>query len=146
MTMILLDTNVLMYAIGRDHPFRPPCRRLMDVIGAARIDAHVTDVVLVEFLHARARRTSRREAAERAADIAGAMASVLPVSDVARATAFTTFAGSRRLSSHDALIAAVALEYGAQLVTADDDFSDVPGLECIAPGGLAFEDLIGGRA
>ena len=54
--MIVLDTTVLVYAKGIDHPLRQPCRKLIDLIADGRIEATTTVEVIQEFVHVRARR------------------------------------------------------------------------------------------
>ncbi|MFV2064310.1 MAG: type II toxin-antitoxin system VapC family toxin, partial [Chloroflexota bacterium] len=61
--MILLDTTVLVYAVGVDHPLRAPAQWLLRAHGARDIEATTTAEVLQEFLHVRSRRRSRSEAA-----------------------------------------------------------------------------------
>lgn len=47
----LLDTNVFMYAAGREHPFREPCARVLEVV-RARPDSFLTDAeVFQEIIH-----------------------------------------------------------------------------------------------
>ena len=60
--MILLDTTVLSYAVGADHPLREPCRRLLRAHGNGHIEATTTIEVIQEFVHVRARRRSRPDA------------------------------------------------------------------------------------
>ena len=38
--MILLDTNVLVYALGKPHPLREPSRRLMEAVSDGSADGH----------------------------------------------------------------------------------------------------------
>ena len=61
--MIILDTTVLAYAVGEDHPLREPCRRLLAAHANGSIEATTTVEVLQEFTHVRARRRSRQDAA-----------------------------------------------------------------------------------
>ncbi len=59
--MILLDTSVLVYAVGGEHPLREPCRRVVNEIGAGRLAATTTVEVIQEFAHVRARRRGRTD-------------------------------------------------------------------------------------
>lgn len=61
--MIVLDTTVLVYAKGADHRFREPCRDLIAAVAADRIEATTTPEVIQEFVHIRARRRGRNDAA-----------------------------------------------------------------------------------
>ena len=59
--MILLDTTVLSYAVGEEHPLREPCRHLLRAHADGRIEAATTIEVIQEFVHVRARRRSRAD-------------------------------------------------------------------------------------
>ena len=62
--MIVVDTTVLVYAVGDGHLLSDPCRELVRRVGDARIRATTTVEVLQEFAHVRARRRGRADAAE----------------------------------------------------------------------------------
>jgi predicted nucleic acid-binding protein len=49
--MIVLDTVVLVYAKGAEHPRREPCRELVAAIAEERIEATTTGEVIQEFVH-----------------------------------------------------------------------------------------------
>lgn len=40
--MIVLDTTVLVYATGAEHPLRAPCRLLIDMIAQGKVEATTT--------------------------------------------------------------------------------------------------------
>lgn len=40
--MIVLDTTVLSYAVGTEHPLRAPCRRLLQAHGNGLVEAATT--------------------------------------------------------------------------------------------------------
>ena len=140
--MILLDTNVLIYASGGDHPLKAPCRAIMDGVSLSRLRACVTDSVLAEFLHARARRTSRLHAARLTADIIGIVDDVLSPDQQIRTRALDLFGRTQRLSSSDATIAATALHHDLTLVSADLDFGEVPGLRVITPESADMQSML----
>jgi hypothetical protein len=48
--MLLVDTNVLVYAANRDFPEHPPCRRLFERLRASAQPWYTTWSVLYEFL------------------------------------------------------------------------------------------------
>jgi len=56
--VILLDTPMLSYAVGAEHPLRDLCRPLLWAHGGGRIEAASTIEVVQEFVHVRARRSS----------------------------------------------------------------------------------------
>ena len=61
--MIVLDTTVLVYAVGAEHPLRDPSRELVGAIADGVIEATTTIEVVQEFVHVRARRRDRQDAA-----------------------------------------------------------------------------------
>ena len=75
--MILLDTTVLVYAKGQDHPLRDPCRELIAAVAEQRIEATTTVEVIQEFVHVRSRRTGRADAAALGRDYAELLAPLL---------------------------------------------------------------------
>jgi len=60
--MIVLDTTILVYAVGGEHPLRAPCRHMLAAHGEGRIEATTTIEVIQEFAHIRARRRTRSDA------------------------------------------------------------------------------------
>jgi uncharacterized protein len=66
--VIVIDTTVLAYGVGTDHPLREPSQQLIRAIAGGTILATTTIEVIQEFTHVRARRRSRKDAAELARD------------------------------------------------------------------------------
>lgn len=132
--MIVLDTTVLVYALGTDHALREPCRRLVEAVAAGEVEATTTVEVLQEFVHVRARRRSRADAAELGAAYADLLAPLLPVTAVDLLHGLRLYEQAARLGAFDAVLAAAALAAEAtMLVSADTAFADVPGLRHLAP-------------
>jgi predicted nucleic acid-binding protein len=78
--MIVLDTTVLVYAKGADHALRDPCRSLLVAIAAGEIQATTSVEAIQEFVHVRARRRSRIDAAALGRDYAQLLAPLLTIS------------------------------------------------------------------
>ncbi|MFZ4487601.1 MAG: type II toxin-antitoxin system VapC family toxin [Candidatus Nanopelagicales bacterium] len=79
--MLVLDTSVLVYATGADHPLREPAVRLLRDVVASRVSATTTPEVLQEYAQVRARRRDRADAfaqAERFAELLGPLTLVVP--------------------------------------------------------------------
>ncbi len=131
--MILLDTNVLLYATGGEHALRDPARELIGACARGVVDAYLTDIVIAEFVHARARRSDRPEAIGLALEMIAVATGVIAPDATTRERALRLYGSSPRLSVNDAIIAAVALGNRLRLVTADRDFDDVVGLEVARP-------------
>lgn len=67
---VVLDTNVLVYAIGGEHPLRDPARAVITEVTVGRIRATTTPQVIQEFAYVVARRRDRATAAEAAKNYA----------------------------------------------------------------------------
>jgi uncharacterized protein len=48
---IFVDTAVMMYAAGREHPLREPCRRLLEGVVAGSVTAATSVEVVQEIVH-----------------------------------------------------------------------------------------------
>lgn len=144
--MILLDTTVLVYAVGSDHPLREPCRRILSAHRDGRIEATTTVECVQEFAHVRARRRTRRDAVELARSYVEALRPLaIELDDLERGLAL--FERHPDLGAFDSVLAAVALGRGAEaLVTADRAFAAVPGLPVVDPLSTALDRLIAERA
>lgn len=133
--MILLDTAVLVYAIGDAHRFREPCREVFAAIAAGELVATTTVDVVQEFTHVRARRSGRSDAVGHARDFAGVLAPLLRPTEGDLDTALALYAKHERLGAFDALLAATALNsaHVTGLMSADRAFADVPSLGFVDP-------------
>jgi len=141
--MIVLDTTVLLYAKGADHPLRETCRRLIEAIRVGRVRATTTPEVVQEFVHVRARRRDRSEAVGLGHAYAGLLAPLTVVDEQVLRAGLEIFHDIPRLGAFDAVLAAAALAIDAQaLVTADVAFSDLGALLAVAPGTPAFDELL----
>ena len=81
--MIVLDTTVLVYATGSEHPLREPCRQLVDAIANGVLTATTTVEVIQEFTHVRVRRMGRADASLLAESFTDLLAPLLPVTESA---------------------------------------------------------------
>ncbi len=141
--MIVLDTTVLVYAKGAEHPFRDPCRRLIEAIAGGEVEATTTVEVIQEFVHVRARRRDRTDAAELGRDYAELLSPLLQVTADHLRRGLELFAGRDRLGAFDAVLAAAAIGTGASaLVSADDDFSGVPDLAYVRADAAGIASLV----
>jgi predicted nucleic acid-binding protein len=131
--MILLDTTVLVYAVGEEHPLRDPCRRLLAAHADGRIETTTTVEVIQEFAHIRARRRSRADAAELARRYSAAFSLLTPTPEELD-VGLGLFERHPALGAFDAVLAAVALARQCEaLVSADGAFASVPGLPWVDP-------------
>jgi hypothetical protein len=143
--MIVLDTTVLVYAKGSDHPLRDPCRRLIGAIAEGRLEATTTVEAIQEFVHVRARRRGRADAAALGRDYAALLSPLLSVmhDDLERGLAI--YGDSERLGAFDAVLTAAAKAADADaLVSADTDFAEVESLvNHVIPDEIGMDALLG---
>lgn len=145
MGLIVLDTSVLVYAVGSEHPLRQPCRQLIAAVDD-RLDPTTTVEVIQEFAHVRARRRTRADAATLARSFAVAFAPLLVPTSAELVEGLALFEECRGLDSFDAVLAATSLARGADaLVSADPAFSEVPGLTHLDPLSPDLARLLGDR-
>jgi len=131
--VIVLDTTVLVYAVGSEHPLRDPCRRLLTWHGEGRIEATTTVDVIQEFAHIRSRRRSRTDAVAVARNYAAAFSLIVTTPDDLE-HGLALFERHPALGAFDAVLAAVAIERDAEaLISADQAFASVPQLRWIDP-------------
>ena len=134
--MILLDTTVLLYAVGEDHVLRSACRRLLMAHLKGEVRATTTVEVLQEFTHVRARRRSREDAVALAREYAELLPPLLAADELDLRLGLELYGTQRRIGSFDAVLAAVALNRQLDLASADRAFGDVPGLRWLDPFSL----------
>lgn len=131
---VAFDTNVLLYAVGGDSPYREPCRRLVDMTAGGRLVAECSVELVQEYLHVRARRTGDRSLAVSEARGLLDLLVVHSVEPDDAARAVDLFHAHPRLDARDAVHAASCLARGVEaIVSADAAFDDVPGLRRLDP-------------
>jgi len=141
--VIVLDTTVLVYAKGAGHALRDPSRRLVAAVAEGSIEATTTVEVIQEFAHVRARRRDAAEAAGLAREYAELLAPLLLVTPEHLDRGLTMFERSGSLGAFDCVLAAVALDAGAQrLVSADRAFATVADLPHTFPDGVGVAELL----
>ena len=132
--MIVLDTTVLVYAKGAEHELRDPCRGLIAAIAAGDIEATTSVEVIQEFVHVRARRRDREDAASLGRDFAELLAPLLTISGAELKAGLALFEKVDRLGAFDAVLAASAMAIDASaFLSADRAFAAVPGLSHAVP-------------
>ncbi len=125
----MLDTTVLVYAKGADHPLRAPARMLIEAIAEQRIEATTTPEVIQEFVHVRARRRGREDAVQLGGDYAELLSPLISVETLHLERGLRIFTSPDAPGAFDSILAAVAIEASAGLVSADEAFGEVRGLD-----------------
>jgi predicted nucleic acid-binding protein len=141
--VILIDTTVLSYAVGEEHPLREPCRRLLWAHAEDLIDLTTTIEVIQEFVHVRARRRSRADSVTLGRHYMAAL-SLLVTRSEDLDLGLTLFEHHAALGAFDSVLAAVALNQRAEaLVSADRAFGEVPDLSWVDPATPELDHLTG---
>ena len=127
--MLLVDANVLVYAVGAQHPLRERALALLQAAAAGRLRLTTTALVVQEFIHVRSRRRGRADAVALAHEFVRLCDPLTVVEPMDVDGALELYLAYERLEAFDALLAATALRSRADgLVSADRAFADVPGL------------------
>lgn len=141
--MIVLDTTVLVYAVGVEHPFREPCRQLIAAIADGTVAGTTTVEVIQEFTHVRARRRGRADACDLARDYIELLTPLLVVEETDLREGLRLYEEGTGFGSFDAILAAAARASGAgALVSVDVAFSAIPGIRHVVPDDSGVQELL----
>ena len=141
--MIVLDTSVLVYAVGREHPLRRPAEAVVGAATEGRIRATTMIEVVQEFAHVRARHYGRRNAVALARNYATLLAPLLVTEPGDLEAGLRLFARHEGLGAFDALLAAVAKRVEpTAFVSSDRGFRGVRSLRYVELGSLELDELL----
>jgi len=141
--VIVLDTSILVYAVGGEHPLRQPSVRLIEAIRRGLLTATTTVEVVQEFAHVFGRRRDRRDAARLGRAWAALLSPLISTEHDDLDRGLALYEETSRLGAFDAVLASVAITRGAAaLVSADNAFGEVPGLRHIDPATPALDTLL----
>jgi uncharacterized protein len=130
----LYDTSIFVYALGREHPYREPCREIVRKAAAGDLQGEASIDLLQELMHQRMRRTGDRAGAAGAARNVAKLAWWHPVepNDVQRG--IDLYESHANIDPRDAVFAALAVNRGIEAILATDRaFDEIDGLERIDP-------------
>ena len=133
--MILLDTTILVYAVGDVHPLQEPCREVIERVGDGRLAATTTIEVIQEFVHVRARRRGRTDARRLGMSFADLLGPLVQPTVDDLGVGLDLFERQDSLGSFDAVLAAVVLHrpHLTGLMSTDRAFGDIEGLTHLDP-------------
>lgn len=142
--MIVLDTTVLVYAVGDDHELRDPARALIKAVEDGTVQTTTTIEAIQEFVHVRARRRGRTDAAVLGRAYATLFSPLLRPSEEDLVAGLRLFE-REALGAFDAVLAATAIAAGADaLVSADRSFVVVRDLRWVDLAGGELDSVLGG--
>ena len=140
--MILVDANVLVYAIDADSPHHPPARRWLEQALSGTTSVGFAWIVILAFLRLTTRSGILRNPLppERAMAYVDEWLAQPYVRAVSPGEGHWTIlrkllrdSGTAGNLTSDAHLAAVALELGASVCSTDADFERFPGVERVNP-------------
>lgn len=132
--MILVDSNILMYAAGADHPHKAPSVALLERIASGEVDGAVDAEVLREILHRYRALRRWQEGSELYALVRSIFTIVLPITAPVLDEARDLLERHPHLMARDALHAAVARrETGGEIYSFDQDFDAIEGISRRVP-------------
>jgi predicted nucleic acid-binding protein len=140
--LIVLDTTVLVYAVGDDHTLREPARSLVQAIEDGTAQATTSVEAIQEFVHVRARRRDRSDAAALGRAYATLLSPLLQPTEGDLEKGLRLVEREERLGPFDAVLAATAIAAKADaLVSADTAFDGIRGLRWVDLAGPDVELL-----
>jgi uncharacterized protein len=133
----LLDTNIVIYAVGRPHQNREVCQRLFQDIAAGSTDYAIDVELLQEVLYVYSSRGERGRALEIVDLLLQIFPDPLPISGIDVVLARNVMEQHPRLSPRDAIHLGVALNYRLEgIVTTDQDILELGMVIGFHPRGL----------
>jgi predicted nucleic acid-binding protein len=142
--VIVLDTTVLVYAKGDDHPLRRSCRQLIEAAIAGVLPVTTTPEVIQEFAHVRARRRGREDAVELAQAYADILAPLITIEEAHLRAGLLLYERHPDLGAFDSVLAATASLHGADaLVSADRGFGVLDFPRHVVPDEAGLKTLLG---
>jgi hypothetical protein len=132
--VILVDSNVFMYAAGAAHPYKMPSAQFLRRVAQGEIEASLDAEVLQEILH-RYRAMGKWADGQRVYESARRIVPVTFPITVELIDAARDLLGSNAgLTVRDAIHAAVAMHSGAEAICSyDRDFDRIAGLRRVEP-------------
>jgi predicted nucleic acid-binding protein len=143
--VIVLDTTVLVYAVGETHTFQKPCQRILRAVRDGDLIATTTIEVIQEFAHVRAGRRGRTDAVDLARDYLELLSPLLIVEESDVREGLRLFGEAEALGCFDAVLAAATHAAGADaIVSADGAFSEIPSIRHVIPDADGVKGLLEG--
>lgn len=135
-----LDSNILMYAIGKEHPYKQPCIATLKQIEAEVVRVVTNVEVLQEILHRYHSLGRPRVAATAFSALKKLCEGILPVLEGDVDLAFDLLHESPQIRVRDAIHAATMQNNGlSKIISTDKHFDAVKGISRIDPAALTDE-------
>jgi predicted nucleic acid-binding protein len=140
--IVFLDANVVMYAVGSEHPYRLPCQQVMSAIVNDMLRAAIDTEIVQEILHRYGALRRYAEAVAIAQDLLSVVNLVYPVTlrDIRHALELFSAYSAQGVQARDTIHAAVMQNNGIRaIISADQHFDLIEEIERIDPQDFASE-------
>jgi predicted nucleic acid-binding protein len=137
---VFIDTAVIMYAAGAEHPLREPSRRVLSRIGTGELDGVISVEVIQEILH-RFSSIRRRDVGEaQARDAMDFFAPVLPITHALMRRVPDLAARYPSLAARDLIHVATCVHEGiTEIISPDRGFDGVAEVRRIDPAAFGAD-------
>lgn len=124
--MRLIDTNIIMYALGKPHPLRDPCRELLNKVAREEVEANVDTEVIQELLYVYSSRGEREKGLKVVKEMLVLFPTPFPIRWEEVAQAKELMKKYKALVARDAIHCATALTCGLEgIFSLDSDLERV---------------------
>ena len=143
--MLLLDANISIYAEGREHFYREPCRAIMDRVKTRPGEYAVDTEALQEILYVYSNRGETARGINAVEDLLNLRPVIIPITVAEITATMRLMHGTPALSARDAIHAAVVVVHGLEgIISTDRGFDRIPGIRRYDPAELAAGPGAGG--
>lgn len=130
----LVDSAVVVYALGADNPWRQSCRQALVRAGQQRSRAYASVEMIQELVHHRLRRSGDRAVSAQQGRYASSLFTLLNFDREVLNLSLDLIERVPTIRGRDAVHAATALAYGIdRIVSPDRAFDGIPGLTRVDP-------------
>ena len=134
--MIFVDANIPMYARGKEHPYRAPCRRALERIARGEVHCCSSAEVVQELFHRYLSLGRPQDAEFSAVHFMAIVPEILPVTKDTLLVALDLMAGSSSLPARDLLhLAVMRQNVISEILSVDRHFDGIAGIRRVDPLG-----------
>jgi hypothetical protein len=132
--VIFLDANIIMYAIGKEHPFRNPCRKILEQIKNGTIEVVSCTEVIQEILYRYFSLKMPEIAKEASLAVKTICSQIYPVTIEETDLALELLLNNPSIGTRDAIHAATMMNHGInRILSTDSHFDSIAGIERVQP-------------
>lgn len=132
--VIFLDANIIMYAIGKEHPLRNPCRKILEQIKNGTIEVVSCTEVIQEILYRYFSLKMPEIAKEASLAVKTICSQIYPVTIEETDLALELLLNNPSIGTRDAIHAATMMNHGInRILSTDSHFDSIAGIERVQP-------------